>query len=288
MNQFMNVLSQSIEVKMDDLRPLLIDAVEESLVIIVNPADFIKKEFAQKEDVLYAEKQSKTLLKYIKVLEAEFEDFFQAQAKGTYREVFEIAEDYFADVDLTTSQDEMLAQLSNVVPVSMEELLEQEEFLDVMDFDEEVEMEEDEPAAASTTVEDNEETVEDNEEKEEQPAPIITQNEEVQDHTPQEQETINDQFTEGDTSTLVEQMSDTNSAKGILHAVSVNQQYMFTQELFRGNANDFQKSMAEIDQFNSFDEGVEHLVSGYAKRYDWDMNSEEVKELLKVIFRRFR
>jgi hypothetical protein len=30
------------------------------------------------------------------------------------------------------------------------------------------------------------------------------------------------------------------------------------------------------------------LVQNYAKEYFWDMNSDEVKELLKVIFRRFR
>ena len=63
---------------------------------------------------------------------------------------------------------------------------------------------------------------------------------------------------------------------------------MFTNELFGGNGEDFKEAIGYVEECITFDESVELLVQRYAKPYKWDMNSVEVKELLKVIFRKFR
>lgn len=74
----------------------------------------------------------------------------------------------------------------------------------------------------------------------------------------------------------------------MMGAISLNQRFMFINELFDGDPEVFKESIDMVDECESFDESVEKLVQNYARDYHWDMNSEEVKELLKIIFRRFR
>lgn len=105
------------------------------------------------------------------------------------------------------------------------------------------------------------------------------------------EETLNDQFKEdqeNDEQVSVAARHQQKKISSVLEAVSVNQEYMFTTELFGGEKSIFLDAVEKIESCDSFDESVEMLVSNYSKDYSWDMNSVEVKELLKVVFRRFR
>ncbi len=312
MVQFMNTLSQNIEVNRDTLMTLLGQALSECFLLITGPSEFVKQEFPDRDSVPYSSKHAKSLLKYIKVLTDEFEDFFNAQASGTYAEVFEIADDYFADVDLTPAQEQVLADLGAIQPLTLEDLLSEEELVDVIDFGEDFEEDQPEesapvaapqpeapeekeeleiPISAKEDLPVDEEKVEEPTDEEaaetETPEDEVTEQEEPQDEV-ETASTVNDQFAEEEDRSVAKHLEEAEDVKGMLSAISVNQQYMFAQELFEGDANAFQKAISEIDGFNTFDDAVEHLVSNYAKNYDWDMNSDQVKELLKVIFRRFR
>lgn len=356
--QFMNALSQHIQVNAETLEVLTSKALDEAFVLVTDPAAFIQNEFAGREQQTFQPKHARPILKYLKVLTEEFDDFFNAQASGTYAEVFEIAEDYFADVDLSESQERLFANLSEVTPISLEQLLDEEEFVDITHFEDDPEEEEPEPKREETPVveeeeiieeepvqEDSEEVeeatesieeevnepsqpeetmVEEPDEKEEEeeiapePEPVEEPEEEIEEEPEPEPEpmpeaesepieepdpqpepvsepepepdntTINDQFSEAKEESLAEKLEKEEQPGAILNSVSVNQKYMFVQELFDGDANTFQKALTEIEHSGSFDDAVEHLVTNYARQYDWDMNSDEVKELLKVIFRRFR
>ncbi len=349
--QFMNALSQHIQVNAETLEALIAKALDEAFVLVTDPAAFIQNEFAGREHQTYQQKHAKPILKYLKLLTEEFDDFFNAQASGTYAEVFEIADDYFADVDLSESQERLFTNLSEVTPITLEQILDEEEFVDITHFEDDMEEEEPEPETEEAPVveeevveeepvsavsEEPEEVEELAEETEDEPAEseeeaieesldegdeIIpepepqeepTREEEIveepepeevtepepeteldsepvaeQDPEP-ENTTINDQFSEVKEESLAEKLEKEEQPGSILNSVSVNQKYMFVQELFDGDANTFQKALAEIEHSGSFDDAVEHLVTNYARQYDWDMNSDEVKELLKVIFRRFR
>ncbi|MDW3197171.1 MAG: hypothetical protein R8G66_32635 [Cytophagales bacterium] len=347
--QFMNVLSQHIEVSAATLKDLISKALDEGFVLVTDPAAFVRQEFAGRDQQTFQAKHAKPILKYLKLLTEEFDDFFNAQATGSYAEVFEIADDYFADVDLSESQERLFTNLSEVAPITLEELLDEEEFADITQFDEDLEEEElepevveapaaeepkeeatleveDEPIAAEEEVnEPEEEAPVDEEVPEEEPEPDpepvdepeedSSDPEDVLDEiepdpepeptpepeltpepTPEsdpepevtETATLNDQFSEAKEESLAEKLEKEEQPGTILSSVSVNQKYMFVQELFDGDANTFQKALAEIEYSGSFDDAVEHLVTNYARQFDWDMNSDEVKELLKVIFRRFR
>ena len=101
--------------------------------------------------------------------------------------------------------------------------------------------------------------------------------------------TINDQFKqEEDEEVSVATTHEQKKVETILEAISVNHQYMFTSELFGGDKDAFIESIQKIEKSTSFDNAVEMLVQNYSSTYSWDMNSDEVKELLKVVFRKFR
>lgn len=98
--------------------------------------------------------------------------------------------------------------------------------------------------------------------------------------------TLNDRFSQ-DRKTLADEHQQ-RKVPNIMSAISVNHRYMFTKELFDGDREAFTAAIEKIESCLSFDEAVEMIVQSYAKERSWDMNSEEVKELLKVIFRKFR
>ena len=303
---FMNVLSQHIEVNAETLGSLISKALDEAFVLVTDPATFIRNEFAGREQQTYQPKHAKPILKYLKVLNEEFDDFLTAQASGSYAEVFKIADDYFADVDLLESQEILFGNLSEITPITLDELLDEEEFVDIMLFEDDLDEEEpgsegegipeaedkqpiEEPVDAKDESSETEaaidqETVEEEVTPDPEPASTLISGPESE----PESSTLNDQFSEAKEESLAEKLEKEEQPETIFSSVSVNQKYMFVQELFDGDANTFQNALGEIEHSGSFDDAVEHLVTNYARQYDWDMNSGEVKELLKVIFRRFR
>lgn len=104
----------------------------------------------------------------------------------------------------------------------------------------------------------------------------------------EEKHTINEKFENSQPKSSIAEVHETEKISEIQKSISVNQRYMFLNDLFNGDSNDYSKALVEVENSNSFDESVEILVQNYSKKYEWDMNSDEVKELLKVIFKRFR
>ncbi|MEO1254266.1 MAG: hypothetical protein AAFY41_05190 [Bacteroidota bacterium] len=99
--------------------------------------------------------------------------------------------------------------------------------------------------------------------------------------------TINQQF-EKQEETLAEHHETSKSSNSILELISLNHRYMFIKDLFKNDKREFEHALNELEGYDNFDSSVEFLVQGYAKENEWDMQSDEVKEFLKVLFRRFR
>ena len=122
----------------------------------------------------------------------------------------------------------------------------------------------------------------DEEPEEEDPKEII--NEQFSEPSP----TINEQFEKEKSEATVAEVRESESVSEIQKSINVNQRYMFLNDLFGSDEAVYSQALNEVESSNSFDESVELLVQRYSKKFEWDMNSDEVKELLKVIFKRFR
>lgn len=103
----------------------------------------------------------------------------------------------------------------------------------------------------------------------------------------QENTTLNDRLQASDEVSIADHHTN-SKVDSVLSSISVNQRYMFINELFEGDNEEFLVAFDKIEECKSFDDSVELLVNGYAKKYGWDMGSDNVKELLKTVFRKFR
>jgi hypothetical protein len=79
--------------------------------------------------------------------------------------------------------------------------------------------------------------------------------------------------------------------KGILgelsESLALNQRFMFTKELFDGNADLLKHALKTIDEAGSFESAVEMINIRYVAELDWDTNSEAVREFLQLVYRKF-
>jgi hypothetical protein len=360
MVQFMNVLSQHITVGASDLKPLLEQATRQSILLAADPVAYIKEEFAEVEGTAVTEKLVQPVLKYIKLHKEDIQGFMRINIPASKEEFIEAAEDYFEVYDGVEVLAEELQKLSEIHPITEEDVFEgkvkeEEEFPsfeseedeetsseDISFFDQDLdeeepeenelmeeEIEEDEPETeeledepepsrpqANVITEDlddedieiDDEDIEliefgdEESEPEEEPesAPVAKASVDIPEEKEEEPEegtvnskfsrpsnTLNETFESKEEETVGDQL-EKRKVNTIMDAISVNNRYMFTKELFDGDRDTFVSAIQELEAMESFDDAVEKLIHSYAKTFKWDMNSPEVKELLKVVFRRFR
>lgn len=238
----------------------------------------------------------KTLVQFVMSQYTDNEDL-NAQEEG-FSSILEL--DIFEKEELIGVRD---------VSTSEEVLLEEESSIEIEDAEEE----EDEIGSITIEKDDLEEINEDVSEEEtdiiietEEPEPIEEENmdeeytpiiEEIDSPTKdstindtfsEETHTINERFESESHSSSIAEAHETEKISEIQKSISVNQRYMFLNDLFGGDREVYEQALNNVENSASFDDSVELLVQNYSKKYEWDMNSDEVKELLKVIFKRFR
>lgn len=69
-------------------------------------------------------------------------------------------------------------------------------------------------------------------------------------------------------------------------SLALNQRFMFTKELFDGNADLLRHALKSIDEADSFEASVELINSRYVSELDWDVNSEVVREFMQLVYRK--
>lgn len=79
--------------------------------------------------------------------------------------------------------------------------------------------------------------------------------------------------------------------KGILgelsESLALNQRFMFTKELFDGNADLLRHALKSIDEVATFDEAVDLINSRFVVELGWNCDSEEVMEFMQQVYRKF-
>ena len=334
---YMNVLSQHIEVKPEDLRSLVEDSVTLTLSWLLYPGETLREEVNEKG--IKQISGLKGITKYFKIYQDDLSYLVNGRADGDLTEFLGEWDQLMDQKSRDSIIDRELESLSQVSEISIDDLLPENETKnddvtafeveeEVLESMEEVEgeaesyeesTEEDEPTddIEATTDESDEpieqmaendelseeedETVESDLEMDSEDKPVsgvigeepgeeerVELDDSLNQKFAKSQETLHDQYKKDEEEVSVAAKHQQKKISSILEAVSLNQEYMFTTELFGGEKDLFLEAVDKIESCSSFDESVEMLVSSYSKEYSWDMNSVEVKELLKVVFRRFR
>ncbi len=70
-------------------------------------------------------------------------------------------------------------------------------------------------------------------------------------------------------------------------SLALNQRFMFTKELFDGNADLLRHALKSIDEAGSFETAVELINSRYVSELDWEPNSDVVREFMQLVYRKY-
>ena len=70
-------------------------------------------------------------------------------------------------------------------------------------------------------------------------------------------------------------------------SISLNQKFRFINQLFNGSADAYNEAVAELDQMTNYGQALDLISYRYANQFMWNMESDEVTELVEILKRRF-
>lgn len=278
---FINTLSKNILIEKEHFIPLLQQAVVSTLELLYEPEKFLKHDLVKNNssDPL---KELRANAKYIKLHKPLLDDLLsrleqEPDLNSAMSGALSAYPNFDQEVELAADAFDKTLALNVVEHKAKVEDLPMPEPLDEL---EELELSnQEEPPTDQEEINKEFEPVE----PEEEP---ISQN--LNQQYKGDIKTLNEQYEQKEKEKTVAAALETKSLSNLKNNININQRYMFVNDLFEGNDKDYEVAMDEVEECDSFDSSVELLVQNYSKKYAWDMNSDEVKELLKVIFKRFR
>jgi hypothetical protein len=97
---------------------------------------------------------------------------------------------------------------------------------------------------------------------------------------------INEQFQTDEHKTLGGKLGKQNNLS-IKKQLTLNQRFMFVNQLFEGNQQQFLQAVDQIDAFDNKQEADKYIQKTFIESYDWDLESEEVQEFLELVDKKF-
>lgn len=323
LKNFMNTVSQHISVKREHFEPLLVDSVGETLVLILEPQTFYKELMRDLPSFRFSQENLVPLTKYILINK----DVLPKLAEKLNGQEFVFANQAMAwleEMPLNIENPEKyLAQFAEIVAIPEElvpsKVVPIENPASKSFFDFEVaniipqKIETPQPKA-EPIVERVVHRVEPVVESIVETVPVVQKEEAIFDRkiesvtarvnepivekvTPKEAEDVrlNDKLG-GEQKTLNDHAQSNKSVldyhqnsriEGITGAISLNQRFLFTNNLFGGNIQAFSHALEELELCKDFGEAKELILKKYVPRYMWDITGAEAEEFIDIIKRRF-
>ena len=292
LTQFMNVLSRRIKVERRHLEGMVQDAVQEAIRVAADPVHFYQVELAKAPVGKINEylNENKKYFKWNEKLVTSLIDKAGiVQDLATYQQA--IAANFQALGGSLDSPKELLATLNATLSFDLElylgievgvvtEILEEEEVI----------------VARETAV-----VFESTDEEDEAPAPEYDEQEELEEEplvTPPVARVVPSAGSvssgKGLDAAHLKAVFATETYKGmkgilgeLAESLALNQRFMFTKELFDGNADLLRHALKSVDELATFEEAVDLINARFVFELGWDIESEEVHEFMQQVYRKF-
>ena len=246
LTQLLNVLSKNIMVGRNDLEPLLIKAVTDTVRLIFSPYDFyFNSLLAESSDAILVGDLEKEL-KYIKIN--------PGLIRGAVKQIKSESRTEVAKRDLESIFDRILEETVEL-PADFDPFLTEFSKIEPLDLEQ----------IYAGTSEDE----------------AVSLNEKYSAN----QETLNDQLNP-DRETVAG-IHEAKKIDNILANISVNQRYMFVNDLFSGDTDQFTKAFEKLEGHQNYQEAVDDLNNTYAGPNHWDLASAPYRELLEILNKRY-
>lgn len=322
LGEFMNVLSQFIAVRQKEFEPLLVQAITDTLQLGIEPSSYFSKVLRDLPNFKLSAQWVDRNRNYYKINAWVFDELkkIASEHPSMYaNEVTEVVNKKIKERE-TDSVEELIAALNETVPtpaglmeaveVEKPERIEQKSSKSFFDsiVEDKLTGRIRESAVKKTTVEPPAIIVEPEPEivkpaimeqpvdavKEVQdtvtiPSKAIPTVEKAEVRSVNEKhvlvtQSLNDRATTSGTTTDYHRLSKVDS---IRKSISLNQRYLFTKNLFGGNADDYNKSLDELDKLFTFEDAKNLVTQKYVPQYLWNVKSTEVEEFFEILRRRF-
>jgi hypothetical protein len=97
---------------------------------------------------------------------------------------------------------------------------------------------------------------------------------------------LNEQYAENEDNSLGDQLNKL-AISDLLPAIGLNERYLYANELFDGELEEFKSQLTILNEFNSIEEAKTYFNNDLSKKLNWNSENEFVKALEQLIERRF-
>ncbi len=267
LKKFMNTLSQHIYIEQDVFNLLLLEAVKDTLSLVLNPINFYLSILKNPKETSHPISSLKDFSKYLvfnKDLFLLFIKHLEYAGKNymTSEETIAIFEKVFKEnPHLVEPMENRIQQFNAALPIDLNQLI----------LNDKITIEVQNPTPLEIIPK---ETVEQHNSKEDEKPDNFFH------HT-----TLNDTLKK-DSNTLLDKLQHEQLAN-IRTAINLNQKFLFINQLFGGNASEFNQALDKIEMCHSLEEIKRILQNEYAPKYHWNAEEEAVKEFFGLLEKKF-
>lgn len=318
---FMNVLSKHISIRRADFDPLLRNAIANTLCLTLAPYLFLKENYFSFETPIIQMSEFKERVKFLRINKVITDAFIKKIEKHNLTSTpLSYALDYLNESYKETSNDlldaeDIILEINKLEPVTIEQLVfsyrpnpKPEPVVETPI----VKVEEPKVEAAIEELKVEVEKVVDEILAEDElviEAPVqkfVAQEELVMEivvNEPERVEIVEEKVAEPVVEKVIEpaiveektapkqqtvlERANHNKVVDLKSSITINQRFMFVNELFKGEGKVFTESLEKVETCNNYKEAIDMLLENYANRYDWDTDKEEVAEFFELVSRKF-
>jgi len=257
LQEFKNALSRHIKLHKTDFMPILENAVYGAILIVISPYDYYCDIISQHDSEVHLNRL-KELSKYIKINNSILIAFIdrlekENQLQLSSKDALVILNEVFENINHSPEDiDGYVEVFSRTKLLKIDRLFENE---------------------------DGEKRLLDKTLKGEGSAP---------DRKMETVETLNDQLSaESENRPSLANIHQSKKIESIKYHLSINQKFMFINQLFAGKVEDFNKVVDFLDNCPSQAEAINFINNNYLKKNIWKKDSTEVKEFIEVVAKKY-
>ena len=73
----------------------------------------------------------------------------------------------------------------------------------------------------------------------------------------------------------------------LITAIGINQKFLFMNDLFEGERDEFHNSLSDLNKFDSFLDADNYIKNNLMVKYNWDMENTSVVRFMELVERRY-
>ncbi|MFN3403397.1 MAG: hypothetical protein ACK40G_04825 [Cytophagaceae bacterium] len=276
LKKFMNELSNHILVKQEFFKPLLRLAIMDTLILSLDPQNFLKTFIGERLN------EGKQLL-------SEKAKFFRINKEMYQKAIEKIGTEQDLDLvdtlsDLREDPSEIVNKFSVLSRVEIGELIIPHSPIIIEDTpgkEESISKMPPEPVQVNALIPPpSEEKIIEKQGKNQ------AGNQTLNDVFEKRQLTLNELLKQAERPTIAEQMA-RSKIVSIKSAITLNQKFTFINSLFSGMPSEFELAVTEIESCQTFDNAKDLIQEKFIIKFNWNLEKPEVREFLEIVERKF-